>query len=286
MNFEIGRRGTRRFAVAAGIAILVMATLGTAIAVAVRSTHKHSVGLRDGQPIQVAPARGTIPAFKGSPAGGISKLAEGLPLVSNPRVVVGTIPAESGGPGETGNILEYDLAVSAFGGSAITKALWEGQLFAGAVTDEYAASGLQPILEVHPYLVTPDGARQLAGGGVANQIHNQVFDHVPSNVATTVAAAAEGFGLRQVKVSTLTAIQDAVAIDAVSDAPKDAVDALEKSNHGVLGALLGVRPANYEGIFVEIRDSQGRAMFIDASAPRSGAGIAWADPSSGISVGR
>jgi hypothetical protein len=27
-------------------------------------------------------------------------------------------------------------------------------------------------------------------------------------------------------------------------------------------------------------------MFIDASAPRSGAGIAWVDPSSGISVGR
>ena len=34
-----------------------------------------------------------------SPAAGISKLAEGLPLVSNPRVVAGTIPAESGGPG-------------------------------------------------------------------------------------------------------------------------------------------------------------------------------------------
>jgi hypothetical protein len=80
-------------------------------------------------------------------------------------VVVGTIPAESGGPGTTGFILEYDLAVPAFGGSAITKALWEGQLFAGEVANEYAASGLQPILEVHPTLVTPDGSRQLAGGG-------------------------------------------------------------------------------------------------------------------------
>jgi hypothetical protein len=286
MNFEIGRRGTRRFALVVGVSTVLIATLGTAIAVAVRGSHKHSAGLRDGQPIQVAPARGTIPAFTGSPAAGIAKLAEGLPLVSNPRVVVGTIPAESGGPGTIGNVLEYDLAVPAFGGSAITKALWEGQLFAGAVADEYAASGLQPIVEVHPYLVTPDGSRQLAGGGVASQIHDQVFDHVPSNVGTTVAAAARGFGLRGVKVSTLTAIQNAVAIDAVSDAPKAAVDALEKSNHGVLGALLGVRPGNYEGIFVEIRDSQGRPMFIDASAPRSGAGIAWADPSSGIEVGR
>jgi hypothetical protein len=279
-------RGARRVALVVGIAMLVMATLGTAIAVAVQNTHKRSAGVRDGQPIQVAPPQGTLPPFNGSPAAGIAKLADGLPLVSSPRVVVGTIPAESGGPGTTGNILEYDLAVSAFGGSAITKALWEGQLFAGAVADEYAASGLQPILEVHPYLVTPDGSRQLAGGGVASQIHDQIFDHVPSNVGTTVAAAARGFGLRAVKVSTLTAIQNAVAIDAVSDAPKDSVDALEKSNHGVLGALLGARPGNYEGIFLEIRDSQGRPMYIDASAPRSGAGIAWADPSSGISVGR
>jgi|GEM_PF-6149243 len=286
MNFEIGRLGTRRLAVVVAISIFVIATLGTAIAVAVRGTNKHSAGLRDGRPIQIASARGRVPAFKGSAAAGISKLAEGLPLVSNPRVVVGTIPAESGGPGETGNILEYDLAVPALGGSAITKALWEGQLFAGAVADEYAASGLQPILEVHPYLVTPDGSRQLAGGGVASQIHDQVFDHVPSNVATTIASAARGFGLRQVKVSTVTAIQNAVAIDAVSDTPKKTVQALEKSEHGVLGALLGARPGNYEGIFVEIRDSQGRPMFIDASAPRSGGGIAWADPSSGISVGR
>ena len=285
MNFEIGR-GTGRFALVVGISILVLATLGAAIAVAVRGTHKRSSGIRDGEPVRVAPARGTIPAFKGSPAAGIAKLAEGLPLVSNPRVVVGTIPAESGGPGTTGNILEYDLAVQARGGSAITKALWEGELFAGAVADEYAASGLQPIVEVHPYLVTPDGARRLAGGGVATQIHDQVFDHVPSNVGTTVAAAARGFGLRQVKVSTLTAIQNAVAIDALSDTPKAAVDALQKSDHGVLGALLGVRPGRYEGIFVEIRDAQGRPMFIDASAPRSGAGIAWADPSSGIEVGR
>ena len=286
MNFEIGRRGTRRFALVVGISIFVMATLGTAIAVAVRGSHKHSAGLRDGQPIQVAPARGTIPAFKGSPAAGISKLAEGLPLVSNPRVVAGTIPSESGGPGTPALILEYDLAVPSFAGSAIAKAIWEGDLFSGAVADKYAASGLQPIGEVHPSLVTPDGSRLPAGGGVANQIRDQVFNHVPSSVGATVAAAAPRFGLRRVNVSTVDVIQNAVVIDAVSDAPKDAVDALEKSNHGVLGALLGVRPANYEGTFLEIRDSQGRPMFIASSAPRSGAGMAWADPSSGIEVGR
>jgi hypothetical protein len=286
MNVEIRHRGTRRVALVVGITVLAIATLGTAIAVAMRGTHQRSAGPPDGQPIQVAPARGAIPSFKGSPAAGISKLAEGLPLISNPHVVVGTIPAESGGPGTTGFILEFDLAVPAFGGSAITKALWEGQLFAGAVADEYAASGLQPIAEVHPTLVTPDGSRQPAGGGVAGQIHDQIFDHVPSNVGATVAAAAPRFGLRQVKVSTVTAIQNAVVIDAVSDTPKAAVQALGKSEQGILGALLGVRPGSYEGVFVEIRDSQGRPMLIDASAPRSGAGIAWADPSSGISVGR
>src|SRR2546423_9866680 len=95
MNFEIGR-GTGRFALVVGISILVLATLGTAIAVAVRGTHKRSSGLRDGEPVRVAPARGTIPAFKGSPAAGIAKLAEGRPLASNPRVVAVTIPAESG----------------------------------------------------------------------------------------------------------------------------------------------------------------------------------------------
>src|SRR5438552_452862 len=159
MNFEIGRRGTGRVALVVGISLLVMATLGTAIAVAVRGTHKRFAGGRDGQPIQLAPARGTIPPIKGSPAAGISKLAEGLPLVSNPRVVVGTIPAESGGPGNKGLILEYDLAVPSFTGSSMAKAVWEGDLFAGAVADEYAAGGLQPIAEVHPTLVTPDGSR-------------------------------------------------------------------------------------------------------------------------------
>jgi hypothetical protein len=39
MSFEMSRRGTRRVALVVGVSVLVMATLGTALAVAVRGTH-------------------------------------------------------------------------------------------------------------------------------------------------------------------------------------------------------------------------------------------------------
>jgi hypothetical protein len=172
-----------------------------------------------------------------------------------------------------------DLAVDSIRDSGITKALWERDLFMGAVRDEFAAQGFGNVIDGRSTLVTPDGSRYPDGGGVSIGVPtNQVFDAAPTSA--TVASATSALGFRSAQTSTMRVLQDAVVITAVSDSP--AADISAYLQKGGLQGLLGQSPMNFEGVYFEVDNTAGNPVYIADTAPRDGGGGWWADPSIGI----
>ncbi len=269
----LGRRKLTMMVVAVG----ALASLGTALAVSSASPDKRMI---DGAAARFSPRLGHIPTIAGSRSDVVGVLAARLPLVTNARVVSELIPVSDEGQTAEAPVLEYDLSVASFAGADITEALWQGNLFAGAVADEFSARGLGSFAEAHGTLVTPDGSRQPVGGGVGHVVTNQVFDAVPSTLPNAVAQTAARFGLRNTNVSTVAGLQPAVVIRATADRPQQSVASLEA--RGGLSAVVGGPPTRFEGVLLEIRDASGRPIYIKATAPRAGASTYWASPSLGL----
>ena len=230
-------------------------------------------------PIQIAPRRGPIPAVAGTPVRVVSTIAARLPLVASARVVTGAIPvSDEGKATRKAHVLEYDLRVSSFGGSAISEAIWQGSLLSGAVADEYCARGFGTIEEARGTLVAPNGMRRPVGGGLGNVFHDQVFDDVPVSIGATVTNAAARFGLRDVEVSTVQGLQQAIVIHTTTDTPARTVAELSRSG---VDALLGGPPQRFEGVYLEVRDPSGKPLYVFESASRDGEGGGWLTPSLG-----
>jgi hypothetical protein len=85
----------------------------------------------------------------------------GCRLSRNARVDSESIPANDGLASNPGLALRYDLKVDSVttGGGAIAEALWEGNILAGAVADEYTARDFGKIRAAIGTLVTADGTR-------------------------------------------------------------------------------------------------------------------------------
>lgn len=234
---------------------------------------------KSASPIQIAPRRGPIPAVAGTPARVVSTIAARLPLVAAARVVTGAIPvSDEGNATRKARVLEYDLRVSSFGGSAISEALWQGDLLSGAVADEYCARGFGTIEEIRGTLVTPNGKRSPVGGGLGNVFHDQVFNEVPGSIGATITSAAAQFGLRDVEVSTVQGLQQAIVIRATTDTPARTVAELRRSG---VGALLGGPSQRFEGVYLEVRDTSGKPLYVVETASRDGEGGGWLTPSLG-----
>ena len=272
---------TRRRAAAAAVFAVVLAAGVTAAVTA----YGDAGPAPDGLPGQLSPSVGNVPVIDGTPSDVLATLASRLPLVSNPATVAETVPAspDPGSPGSAVSGLKVlcDVAVDSATGSGIAKALWERDLFTGAVRDEFAARGFGSVIDGEATLVTPDGARQSAGGGVSIGVRtDQVFDAIPSDIASTINQQATSIGFRSVQVETMQVLQDVLVIHAVSDSPATDVAALRQQ--GGLQFLLGQPPMNFEGVYLEIDDSSGSPVYITDTAPRDGGGGWWADPSLGI----
>jgi hypothetical protein len=258
----------------------VVAAATAAIAVGVNAYAGTGSGKVAGQ---FSPRLGAVPLIQGTGSDVVSTLASRLPLVSNAATVPETVPAAPGSSGiaVSGLKVTCDLAVDSIHDSGITKALWERDLFMGAVRDEFAAQGFGNVIDGSSTLVTPDGSRYPDGGGVSYGVPtNQVFDAVPASMSSTVESAASALGFQSVQTSTMQVLQDAVLITAVSDSPAADVSAYRQK--GGLQYLLGQSPTNFEGVYFEVDDTAGNPVYIADTAPRDGGGGWWADPSIGI----
>jgi hypothetical protein len=250
---------------------------GTAMAVT-RGTHGSPGSDRD--PATFAPRRGAVPQISGTPDAVVRALAARLPLVLSAQVKTEQIPGEAGTAASEGLVLEYRLSVPTLTGPSITKALWEGNLLTGAVADEYVARGFGRVVGANATLVAPDGAEQPIGGGIGHVVPDQVFDDVPNSIAATVARGGATASLRNISVSKVRGLQEALVVSATTDSPAHAAAALAQP--GGLQSVLGGAPTRFEGIYLEVRNAAGDLVYITAAAPRAGASTFWV--ASGLGV--
>ena len=239
-----------------------------------------------GGPVQYAPRTGELPTLAPTPDGVVAAIASGLPLVLAARVetqLVQLFESALSRPLEPGLVLEYDLAVASFEPGAHPQAFWQGHLLAGAVADVYEVRGFGMIHEARATLVTPEGNRQLVGGGFGNTVPNQMFDDPPASLGEIAAGAGAQFGLRDVQAATVRAIQPAVVLIATTDTPVASVNAVR--HRGAVDKLLGCPRRHLEGDYLELRDPAGTILYASGAARRAAAGISYVDPSLGITIG-
>jgi hypothetical protein len=258
-----------------GVLVLLGAS-GLALGITRAVAASSSADAGDGAAVQFAPQTGSVPTLPGTPAEVVDALAARLPLVAHAHVVTTAISNEDGSS-TNGLVLEYDVLVPSFDGAAVAKASWEGDLLTGAVVDEYAARGFGSLSEALATLVDPSGARRAIGGGFGAVVPNQVFNNVPSSMGAQVAAAAGKLGLTDVSFSTVQGLQESPVIVATTNRPQSAVSSLEQPT--VVDALLGALPTQFEGTYLEVRDSAGNPIYIATTAARDGSSMVWTDPS-------
>lgn len=270
----------RRVILVAAVASLAGGIAGGAFAVVNgKSSDRQAI-----VPVQVASRVGAIPPFVGDPQQGVEKLAKGLRSVRAPRII--SVPAVTIGEARrpAGGELSFDLAVPSLRGGDETQAMWEGDVFAAAVQEKYAASGLGNIVSIEATLVTPSGEHKAIGGGLGNVVPGQIFATPPAGLADSVAARAEAQGLRDANLETVRGIQRALIITATTDTPRETAAMLLKD--GVLTKLLGVPPTTYEGVLLKVSDATGNPVYNVGTASRAASSIVWVSPELGLSLPR
>lgn len=259
-------------AVGVGAALLGVGLLGVAPS---QGKPRPELGGVDGAPTLFSPRRGAIPVVATTPAGVLRALDRTLPLVDNVDVVDRTIPNEDGTAGPTVLSLEFDLLVDSFEGPDLTRAIWEGNLLAGAVADHYAALGLGAIGQVLGTFVTPDGRRQVYGGGLGDVVRDQLFDEPPA--AAVVRERATVLGLRDVTLSIGRVVQATIVVEGRADDPQQTALRLAGQPGGV-AELLGAAPTSFEGVVIDVRDRNGAPVLRLGTAARAGASTVWTRP--------
>lgn len=254
-----------------GLALSVAAAAATAAAITIPS----AFGGAKGAP-RLSPSHGAIPQIGSTPTGVLQAFEARLRDVSNAYVKTELLPDENGVPTTPGLVLHYDLAVKTTVGSDLTEPLWEGQIFSGAVADEYTSQGLGQIIQADATLVTPDGQRQDAGGGIGAMARDQLFDTLPANLAQTVGNNAQSLGLQNPHTSELQGIQGVVRVDATTTSPAAAVAKLTSID--ALASLLGRPETNFEGALLVVDDASGNPVLIRGVSSRTGSGITWVSP--------
>jgi hypothetical protein len=243
----------------------------------------HAAGKpKDRGRIQSSPRRGPVPIIPGTPDEVVSEIASRLPLVMSGRVQRETVPAdESAYPSTTGLVVHHELKVEAFEGGRIGRALWEGSLLASAVADEFAARGFEEVIGAWGTLVTADGRRRRVGGAVNRfGFRDQLFDSIPANLADTITTRAVERGLRDVHVSTVRGLQDAVVIEATTDTPSETAQKFAATR--ILDDLLDGPRTRFEGAFLGVIDAGGEPVLQTSTAARGVGGGFWVRPGLGV----
>ena len=254
-----------------------------ALGVAIAGTDNHLAP--DDQRIQVSPRRGPVPFVAGTPDEVVSKIAAGLPLIANARVEPVSLPRlDPAQPPTNGLFVYYDLKVEATDGGSIGRAVWEGHVLASAVADEFAARGFTEVISAAGTLVTPAGTKKEIGGSVARfGYRDQLFDDLPANLADTVPARAAAFGLRDVRVSTVRGLQDAVVIEATTETPAETVRKLTETR--AIDVLLDGPVGRFEGAFLGVVDASGEPVFYTGTNARGLTGVFWVRDGLGVDSG-
>lgn len=167
------------------------------------------------------------------------------------------------------------VAIPALGASAV-RPVWEANLVIAALRDRLHAGGASPdVIGSQISGELPDG-RMLPniGGGIGNVDFLQAFSAAsPGDVQRDIRRNAASLNLRVDSLAVLTPLQVAPAVVVTTHD----VAGLIRNPDAVINALFG-GIAKYEGEYLEVRDAAGSAVFIQASAFRTGVGQRWYRP--------
>lgn len=235
----------------------------------------------DGQPIRYGVGVGAVPPFAGSPSAGVAEFVRRFPTVENVTVRRSETASEAGG-----HVASVRLAVRSFASQDVIRAWWEAHVLVGALADTYVASGLPRLTELDATLVRPDGANERLGGGLGNVAPSQRFETIGRQLRDAVQANARGAGITGVRLTTVRGIDEALVIAGTVADPGRDVARLREAGSSALTRLLDRPPGRLEGVYLEVQDRNGRPVYVEATASRAGAAIAWGDRSLGIRVGR
>jgi hypothetical protein len=154
---------------------------------------------------------------------------------------------------------------------------WEAYLAQGAIADRIAhgTDDLGLVIGGSTVLLNNKTGDPIEiGGGTGNVKAGRVFaaqaaNESDKNIATSANLALAKFGLKATTLNVLHPLGPALYVVATTSD----VATIKGQYHHILSALQG--DGNYEGIYLEIDDSAGRALVRTGSAFRAGGGSVW-----------
>ena len=267
----VGLTPSRRLLV--GLAAIFVVGAGSAIAAVTVMSR--------GSPLQLSPTEGQTPSLGSDSSSIIAAIKSRVPNVSSIQISNEAVSNASGTSTQGYLIAHIEVAAPADSGAEIARAMWEANLVGGALRTAFTQAGLTPPYGTDLTMDLPDGSNDHIGGGVGNVVPNQVFDTVTPALQSTVTQNAATEGFTNVRVSTFQVINDVMQIHATATtAPAAAAQSFLKA--GGLDGLLGESQNDFESVYFEIDDAAGNPLLIRAANPRAGAGVFWADPSTGL----
>jgi hypothetical protein len=176
----------------------------------------------------------------------------------------------NGGPGETGKWAYFTVRASSESREAI-RAIWEADLVAGVLRDGMLANG-EVLFSTRTSLLLPDGTTiPNVAGGIGNVSPNEQFNTPPAKeVPNQIENAASAAGLHVQSIQVLLPAQPAPVVVATIEDPT----AVSEEWPALATKIFG-QPPTYEGYYLEVRDTEGRPIFIQATDFRIGAGHQW-----------
>lgn len=183
-----------------------------------------------------------------------------------------------------GNWLYATINVDSLTNAAYLPELWEADLLQGALAESMNAGqrDLANVVVGSTFTARlPDGSEATLGGGAGDVAAYQEFAApTDDNAVAQAQTVLSKFGLATIDVRVLHPLDSALYVVAqVKD-----VNTLANQLNVLQNDLLG-SPLEFEGLYLEIRDSSGQPIVRSASAFRSGAGHIWAKPDLGVDLG-
>lgn len=156
------------------------------------------------------------------------------------------------------------------------EALWHVDLTVGALADALAQTGQLGIAGATVDGHLPDNTTVPLSGGIGDVTAGQSFsDAGDQTIKADLTQALKQANLTPVSIDIVRVDQPAPAVVAEAADPRTAAAAVAQTT----ASLFGKDPPNYEGYYLEVRDTKGNPVFIRSAAFRSGVSAAWASPS-------
>jgi hypothetical protein len=177
-------------------------------------------------------------------------------------------------PAPTGQWIHATVSIPAVGVRSM-RAMWEADIAIASLREQLAVRS-EPISVIGSQIVgrLPNGREAVIGGGLGAVVLGQDFGDKKSGVVENkIRRRSAEAGLEIVSVEVLHPVQDAPAVVAITDDPAVFV---AEADERIL-ALFGER-GSYEAEYLEVRDSSGRPVFVQASSFRTGVGRRWVRP--------